>query len=104
MVADVFSWELRKTGLKVGKNRVSKLLLSAGLKATGSHLRKVRTTLANKKAKSSPNFLAGNFSPKKANLAWVSDITYIKAKSGWLYLCIVMDLYSRKIVGCLLLI
>jgi len=40
-----------------------------------------------------------NFKPVAANQAWVSDITYIRTRSGWLYLAAVLDLYSRKIVG-----
>jgi len=43
--------------------------------------------------------LKRNFEAKKPNRVWVSDITYIKTDKGWLYLCIIVDLYSRKIVG-----
>ena len=45
------------------------------------------------------NYLQQNFNQKAPNLVWVSDITYIKADGKWYYLCIVMDLYSRKIIA-----
>ena len=47
----------------------------------------------------SPNVLARQFEIPLPNQAWVSDITYIRTRSGWLYLAAVLDLYSRKIVG-----
>jgi putative transposase len=46
-----------------------------------------------------PNFLQRNFSVSKPNTAWVTDITYIRTWQGWLYLAVVMDLFSRKIIG-----
>ena len=45
------------------------------------------------------NVLNRDFSPEKPNQAWTSDITYIRTASGWLYLAVVMDLFSRKIIG-----
>ena len=45
------------------------------------------------------NVLARQFNPAAANVSWVADITYIRTRSGWLYLAAVMDLFSRKIVG-----
>jgi len=47
----------------------------------------------------SPNALNRQFAPAKPNQAWVSDITYICTAEGWLYLAVVLDLYSRKVVG-----
>jgi putative transposase len=46
-----------------------------------------------------PNFLQRNFTVSKPNTAWVTDITYIRTWQGWLYLAVVMDLFSRKIIG-----
>jgi putative transposase len=59
----------------------------------------VKTTMINKKLETSPNYLNQNFIVEEPNKVWVSDITYIKTEEGWLYLAIVMDLFSRKIVG-----
>ena len=47
----------------------------------------------------SPNVLARQFEKQQPNQAWVSDITYIRTRSGWLYLAAVLELHSRKIVG-----
>jgi putative transposase len=57
------------------------------------------TTRANPAAKAAPNQLAQDFTAKKRNEKWVSDITYIWTNAGWLYVAVVMDLYSRKIIG-----
>ena len=46
------------------------------------------------------NTLARKFNPSQPNQSWVTDITYIRTHEGWLYLGIVIDLYSRKIIGC----
>jgi transposase InsO family protein len=46
-----------------------------------------------------PNVLARQFEPDAPNKAWVADITYIRTRSGWLYLAVVLDLFSRKVVG-----
>jgi transposase InsO family protein len=46
-----------------------------------------------------PNVLAGQFQTDGANKVWVSDITYISTRKGWLYLAVVMDLYSRRVIG-----
>ena len=59
----------------------------------------VNTTDSNHSLPIFENILNRNFKPVAANQAWVSDITYIRTRSGWLYLAAVLDLYSRKIVG-----
>ena len=57
------------------------------------------TTRSNHRYPVLPNLIHGNFQTERPNLVWVSDITYIRTLEGWLYLAIVMDLYSRKVVG-----
>ena len=47
----------------------------------------------------SPNVLNRQFNPTRPNQAWVADITYIRTRSGWLYLAVVLDLFARKVVG-----
>lgn len=58
-----------------------------------------KTTVADIKAIPSANHLNQNFKVEEPNKVWVSDITYVGTKEGWLYVAIVMDLFSRKIVG-----
>jgi putative transposase len=91
-------YQLRKNGLSVGRYRIRHLM-----RLTGISVRKKRryriTTRSNHRHKISPNLIQGNFQTERPNLVWVSDITYIRTFEGWLYLAIVMDLYSRKVVG-----
>jgi len=58
-----------------------------------------RTTNSSPEAKFSPNILNQNFSSPASDKIWTGDITYIPTIQGWLYLAVVLDLYSRKIVG-----
>jgi transposase InsO family protein len=89
---------LRKGGLEIGRYRVRRLMKLAGISVRKRH--KYRTTTkSSHRYPVSPNLVAGNFDTEKPNMVWVSDITYIKTAEGWLYLAVVMDLYSRKIVG-----
>ena len=57
------------------------------------------TTNVDKKAIHSPNLIPGDFKAYKPNEIWTSDITYVPTKEGWLYLCIILDTYSRAIVS-----
>ena len=78
-------------------NRVSRRMANLGLAGyTPPAFR--RTTIPEPLLEDSPN-LVRDSSPSDINQIWVSDITYIATKQGWLYLCTVMDLCSRKIVG-----
>jgi putative transposase len=54
---------------------------------------------ANKGHKTHDNILARNFSPTVPNQVWIGDVTYIRIKSGWCYLAVVLDLYARRMVG-----
>ena len=89
---------LRKEGLKVGKNRVARLMRLNGWRAKAAKKFKA-TTNSNHKLPVSPNLLQQNFFADRPNEKWVSDITYIWTDEGWLYLAVVMDLYSRMVVG-----
>lgn len=70
----------------------------AGIKAAGARRYKA-TTDSNHNYPLAPNLLKEGFKMTQINQAWSSDITYIPTAQGWLYLCIVLDLFSRKIVG-----
>jgi putative transposase len=90
--------ELRSRGDKINHKRVFKLMRANNI--CGKYKRKFRvTTKAARNATAAPNLLNQNFTVSAANKVWVSDISYIWTNEGWLYLAIVLDLYSRKIVG-----
>lgn len=77
---------------------IRKSLKRQGLVAKAAKLFKV-TTDSNHALPVAPNLLARNFSAQRPNEKWVTDITYIQTTEGWLYLAVMIDLYSRKIVG-----
>ena len=90
--------ELRRAGMAVGHNRVARLMARNGLQARPK--RRFRCTT--KAAESRPvaeNLLARNFKVSRTNAVWASDITYIATSEGWLYLAVILDLCSRRVVG-----
>ena len=89
---------MRKLGLMCSPKRVARLMRAAGLKA--KQTRRYRsTTKRNKADRAAPNRLKRDFSATAPNRKWVTDITYIATQEGWLYLAVIMDLFSRRIVG-----
>jgi len=90
--------ELKKQGRNVNKKRVARIMRENGIRAKTKRKFKV-TTHSDHKDPISPNLLNQEFTAKGLNMVWVSDITYIWTREGWLYLATIMDLYSRKIVG-----
>lgn len=90
--------QLRKEGVEIGRYRVRSLMKQLGLVVKVK--RKYRVTTQSKHdLPVAENVLNREFNPDKPNQAWVSDITYVWTVQGWLYLAVVMDLYSRRIVG-----
>ena len=90
--------ELVARGIRVGKDRVRKLMQRHGIKARGKR-KFVVTTDSKHKLPIAPNLLQRNFTPAAPNMVWSSDITYIATDEGWLYLTAVIDLFSRLVVG-----
>ena len=90
--------QLRKNGMMIGRYRVRRLMRLAGIAVKKKRRYKI-TTQSNHRYPSSPNLIQRCFQAERPNMVWVSDITYIKTMECWLYLAVVMDLYSRKIVG-----
>ena len=89
---------LNNEGTPVGRHRVAKIMRSNGWRARAAKKFKA-TTNSNHQLPVAPNLLQQNFSANRPNEKWVSDITYIWTEEGWLYLAVVMDLCSRKVVG-----
>lgn len=90
--------ELRAAGLSVGRRRVARLMRQDGLQARIKRRFKC-TTESRHNYTVAYNHLKRQFSPQAPNTAWAADMSYIWTKEGWLYLAIVMDLHSRRIVG-----
>jgi putative transposase len=90
--------ELRKLGLRYNRKRIVRIMRINGIKAKTKRKYK-RTTDSNHSYPVAENILGQDFNSTVLNKIWVSDITYIWTKEGWLYLCCILDLCSRMIVG-----
>jgi len=90
--------ELRPRGFCVGHNRVARLMRSHRLNCR-CRKKFIHTTNSAHKEPVAVNILARQFMVPMPNMVWVSDITYLPTSDGWLYLCIILDLHDRKIVG-----
>lgn len=90
--------ELANRGIVAGRFKVRRLMHQAGLKPVWKR-KFIHTTDSKHGLPIAPNVLARQFNPAAPNTAYVSDITYVRTRSGWLYLAVVIDLYSRKVVG-----
>ena len=90
--------KLREEGLLVGRDRVRSLMKKLGLTVTQRVAYKVTTKRKHSDSIAS-NLLNQNFNPVAPNQVWAGDVTYLKTSEGWMYLAVVMDLFSRKIVG-----
>ena len=91
--------QLKAQGVRVGKRRVQRAMQRNGIRARGKRRFRVVTTDSNHALPIAPNLLARNFTVAAANTVWVGDMTYIATDEGWLYLAVVLDLFSRRIVG-----
>lgn len=89
---------LKREGILIGRHRVARIMRLHGWRAKAAKKFKA-TTNSNHKLPVAPNLLQQNFTASRPNEKWVSDITYIWTEEGWLYLAVVMDLYSRMVVG-----
>lgn len=91
--------DLVKTGEKCSKRRVTRLMKKIEIKSVHRKKYRVQTTQSNHDHKVSPNIVSQDFSCERVNEKWGCDISYIETSEGWLYLAVVMDFYSRKIIG-----
>lgn len=90
--------ELKELGFDVGHRRIGRLMRQNGISVVRTRKYKV-TTDSNHKFNIAPNLLNRNFTAEKPNQKWVVDISYIWTQEGWLYLAVVLDLYSRRVIG-----
>lgn len=89
---------LRQVGIVCNRKRVARLMRKYGIVAK-QRRRGKRTTNAHHAYPLAPNLLQRQFSAQRPNEKWLADITYLDTAEGWLYLAVVLDVYSRKIVG-----
>ena len=90
--------DLREEGHRVSRKRVARLMQELGLE--GRRKRRFRTTTDSRhRFPVAPNLLMRDFDVEAPNTAWVTDITYLATLEGWLYLAVILDLYSRRVVG-----
>lgn len=93
------TWEaLRAKGINCGRHRVARLRKIHGIESRRTKRFKV-TTMSKNTEWIAPNTLNRCFEVSKPNKAWVGDVTFIGTRNGWLYLAVLLDLYSRKVIG-----
>jgi putative transposase len=91
-------FELRAAGVRVGRKRVARLMRRAGLRGV-SRRRFVATTQRDARQRPAPDLVQRCFRAARPNQLWVADITYIPTAAGFLYLAVVLDVFSRKVIG-----
>ena len=90
--------ELCAQGLSIGRGRVARLMREEGLRAVRRRRRRIPAPAAPLEAVQA-NVLERAFAPERPDAAWAADITYVPTLEGWLYLAVVVDLFSRRVVG-----
>jgi putative transposase len=90
--------DLAEEGIRVGRKQVARLMRAGGLRGV-SRRKSVRTTIRKHSTTPAPDLVDRNFSASGPNQLWVADITYVPTSSGWLYLAVVLDAWSRRVVG-----
>jgi len=90
--------DVQASGEQCGKHRVYRLMKQEGLQSRRGY-KKRNHYISGEPSTVAPNLLERNFDPQEPNQVWVTDITYIRTYEGWLFLAVVIDLYSRHVVG-----
>ena len=90
--------ELKEVGLHVGHRRVGRLMRQNGIDVVRTRKYKV-TTDSNHRFNIAPSWLDRNFTAERPNQKWAGDISYIWTREGWLYLAVMIDLHSRRVIG-----
>ena len=91
--------ELRAGGEKHGRKRIARLMRAAGLIGASRRRGSIVTTRRDKEARPAPDLVDRDFTALRPNQLWVADITFVPTASGFLYLAVVLDAWSRKIIG-----
>ena len=91
--------DLKEAGERVGEKRVGRLMKQAGIQGVSRRRRGMKTTQRNEDARPAPDLVERNFSADGPDQLWVADITYVPTWVGFLYLAVVVDAWSRRVVG-----
>jgi putative transposase len=91
--------ELRARGVHVGKKRIARLMRQLELEGVSRRGKRRRTTIPDPAAPPAPDLVKRRFGAERPDQVWLADITYLPTYEGWLFLAVVMDVCSRKIVG-----
>ena len=91
--------ELRARGERTSPKRVGRLMREAGIQGASRRRRKAGLTRRDRKARPAPDLVNRNFAVEGPDQLWVADLTYVRTKAGWLYVAVVLDAWSRRIVG-----
>lgn len=91
--------ELRAEGRTVGRKRIERMMRHHGIRARAPRRYRVCTTDSKHSLPVAPNMLDQNFVADRPNQVWLADITYIPTAEGWFYLAVILDLFTRKVVG-----
>lgn len=89
---------LRLEGIRVGRKRIARLMREAGLQAV-TRRRRVRTTVSTHRPPPAPDLVGRRFSVTGPDRLWVADITYVPTRKGFIYLAVILDAWSRRVVG-----
>ena len=90
---------LRRSGSRVSKHRVARLMRTAELRGKSHRKSRVSTTNSKHSQPRSANLLERDFTAVQPDQKWLSDITYLSTTEGWLYLAVVLDVFSRRVIG-----
>ena len=91
--------ELRAQGHAISRKRVARIMRQHGIQARASHRYRICTTDSKHPLPVAENLLDQNFVAARPDQVWLADITYIPTGEGWLYLAVILDLFTRKVVG-----
>jgi putative transposase len=92
--------ELRQAhGVRVGRKRVARLMRQLGLEGVSRRGKRRQTTIPDPAATAAPDLVGRRFAAGRRNELWLADITYLPTHEGWLFLAVVMDAFSRRVVG-----
>ena len=91
--------ELVAQGTRCGRTRVAQLMRRAGIAGCHRRWRRIRTTQRDLTATPAPDLVQRAFTPQAPNELWVSDITYVPTRQGFLFLAVILDVFSRRVVG-----